>query len=117
MAARELEPYGVRVNAIAPIGLTRMNADLLGNDPDSAQRYAPQWPAAVVTWLVSEQSRGVSGRVFEVSGDGVSVAEGWQHGSVVSASQDPGEVGEAIRRCLVTVRPNAGIVPGSWLNP
>ncbi|WP_218023875.1 SDR family NAD(P)-dependent oxidoreductase [Pseudomonas marginalis] len=117
VAARELESYGVRVNAIAPIGLTRMNADLLGNDPDSAQRYAPQWPAAVVTWLVSEQSRGVSGRVFEVSGDGVSVAEGWQHGSVVSASQDPGEVGEAIRRCLVTARANAGIVPGSWLNP
>jgi NAD(P)-dependent dehydrogenase (short-subunit alcohol dehydrogenase family) len=117
VAARELQRYGVRVNAIAPIGLTRMNVDLLGDDPESTQRYAPQWPAAVVTWLASEQSRGVSGRVFEVSGDGVCVAEGWQHGSVVSASQDPGEVGEAIRRCLVTARPNAGIVPGSWLNP
>jgi NAD(P)-dependent dehydrogenase (short-subunit alcohol dehydrogenase family) len=117
VAARELERYGVRVNAIAPIGLTRMNADFLGNDPESAQRYAPQWPAAVVTWLVSEQSWGVSGRVFEVSGDGVSVAEGWQHGSVVPASKDPAEVGEAIRRCLVTARANAGIVPGSWLNP
>jgi NAD(P)-dependent dehydrogenase (short-subunit alcohol dehydrogenase family) len=82
IAALELGRYGVNVNAIAPMALTRMNADLpFGQEVSS--RYAegespvaPQNVSPLVVWLGSAAAQDVTGRIFNVHGGYISVAEG-----------------------------------------
>jgi methylmalonyl-CoA mutase cobalamin-binding domain/chain len=79
VAAAELERYGVTVNAVAPAARTRMTA-WMGEAPDdeAADPYAAAHVAPVVAWLVSGAARHVSGRVLEVGGDRIAIAEGWR---------------------------------------
>ena len=82
IAAIELGRYGVTVNAVAPVALTRMTEGLGHMAAESEQERemrSPRWIAPIVTWLASTESKGVTGRVFEASGDTLAVAEGW-HG-------------------------------------
>jgi hypothetical protein len=44
---------------------------------------APENVSPIVVWLGSAESREVNGRVFEVSGRVISVAEGWREGPKV----------------------------------
>jgi NAD(P)-dependent dehydrogenase (short-subunit alcohol dehydrogenase family) len=87
IAARELERYGVTVNAIAPGARTRMTEPLgYGTAKPEAgafDAFAPENVSPLVVWLGSTYSRGVTGRVFNVSGSTVSVAEGWNPGPSV----------------------------------
>lgn len=84
VAAAELARYGVTVNAIAPAARTSMTADVFADSmAKPAAGFDAMDPANVsplVTWLCSAESVDVSGRVFEVSGGSVSVADGWQPG-------------------------------------
>ena len=80
IAALEVARYGVTVNAVAPVALTRMTEGL-GPAPETDEERearAPHWIAPIVTWLASEESAGVTGRVFEASGQMLAVAEGWR---------------------------------------
>ena len=70
IAALEVARYGVTVNAVAPVALTRMTEGL-GPAPETdeaREARAPHWIAPIVTWLASEESADVTGRVFEASG-------------------------------------------------
>jgi methylmalonyl-CoA mutase cobalamin-binding domain/chain len=79
VAAVELGRYGVTVNSVAPAARTRMTAWMGdGRDEDGDDPYAPAHVAPVVAWLVSEAARAVTGRVIEVGGDVIAVAEGWR---------------------------------------
>jgi methylmalonyl-CoA mutase cobalamin-binding domain/chain len=80
VAAEELGRYGVTVNAIAPVARTRLTAWM--GEPERADddRYDPAHVAPVVAWLLSDAARGVTGRILEVGGDQVSVADGWRPG-------------------------------------
>ena len=79
VAAAELERYGVTVNSVAPAARTRMTA-WMGEGPDEAgdDQYAPAHVAPVVAWLTGDAARAVTGRVFEVGGDMISIADGWR---------------------------------------
>jgi NAD(P)-dependent dehydrogenase (short-subunit alcohol dehydrogenase family) len=82
VVARELERYGVRVNAIAPVARTRLTEDVAGDymaprDGDF-DRFAPENVAAVACWLASPLARGVSGQVVKVQGGVVQLLEGWR---------------------------------------
>jgi NAD(P)-dependent dehydrogenase (short-subunit alcohol dehydrogenase family) len=104
--AAELGRYGVTANAIAPAARTRMTEEVFADRmtaPDEG--FDPNDPANVsplVVWLGSVESRDVSGRVFEVEGGSISVADGWQHGTVVEkgARWQPSEVGAAVKQLL-----------------
>jgi len=63
---------------------------------------APDNVSPLVVWLGSAESRDVTGRVFEVEGGVVSVADGWQHGPRVDkgARWSPGELGPVVRDLL-----------------
>ncbi|MET0904149.1 MAG: SDR family oxidoreductase [Acidimicrobiales bacterium] len=114
IAAMELARYGVTVNAIAPGAATRMTIPLReargaappapkdGFDPSSPDNIAP-----LVVWLGSAESRGVTGRVFNVHGARISVAEGWRPGP--SASQDhrwdPTELGAIVPGLVADAAP------------
>jgi NAD(P)-dependent dehydrogenase (short-subunit alcohol dehydrogenase family) len=82
LTAIELGRYGVTANAIAPVGKTR----LMSEDPQAlklAEGFDPMDPANVsplVTWLVSERSGDVTGRIFSVVGGCIGVVEGYLRG-------------------------------------
>jgi len=117
VAARELQRIGVTVNAIAPRAETRMTAGLREWTPEQLERRDPEWIAAFVAWLASPEAAFVSGRVFEVWGYGITVAESWQHGPSMEASKDPTTLGEGMRKILKFARSNAGINANEWLDP
>src|SRR5918995_2669506 len=106
--AAELGRYGVTANAIAPSARTRMTettfADMMAppDDPDAFDAMAPDNVAPLVVWLGSAQSAHATGRVFELEGGKVSVAEGWQHGPVVDkgARWDPAELDPVVDELL-----------------
>jgi NAD(P)-dependent dehydrogenase (short-subunit alcohol dehydrogenase family) len=111
IAARELERYGVTVNAVSPGARTRMTENLgIGQVPvgdDGFDYYAPENIAPVVVWLASEQSKGITGRVFEAAGGRIGIAEGWRRGPSVSkdARWEPAAVGPAIEELLARAAP------------
>jgi NAD(P)-dependent dehydrogenase (short-subunit alcohol dehydrogenase family) len=104
--AAEMVRYGVTANAIAPAARTRMTEDVFGERMQAPESgFDPNDPANIsplVVWLGSAESREVTGRVFEVEGGMISVADGWQHGPRVDrgARWEPAEVGDAVRELL-----------------
>ncbi|MGW2307570.1 SDR family NAD(P)-dependent oxidoreductase [Actinomadura luteofluorescens] len=106
-ASLELGRYGVTANCVSPGAATRMTA-ALGGAPDDPSR-SPGFPAAVVEWLASDRSDGVTGRVFLTSGKRVSVAEGWEHGTPAAPSEDLTELDATLRGLLAAARPNASM--------
>jgi NAD(P)-dependent dehydrogenase (short-subunit alcohol dehydrogenase family) len=115
IAARELERYGVTVNAIAPGARTRMTAPLGfgGSEPEPASfdAFAPENVSPLVVWLGSAQSAGVTGRVFNVAGGAISVAEGWSHGPSIDKSDrwDPSELGDVVPELVAKAAPPASL--------
>jgi NAD(P)-dependent dehydrogenase (short-subunit alcohol dehydrogenase family) len=106
VAAAEMGRYGVGVNAIAPAARTRMTEvampDMMRAPESGFDAMAPENVSPLVVWLGSAESRGITGRVFEVEGGVVSVADGWQHGPRVDkqARWSPGELGPVVRELL-----------------
>ena len=117
IAARELGRYGVTANAIAPGARTRMtesvpvrpdrprrNATLEAAEFDSR---APENIAPLIAWLGSPESRDITGRVFNVAGGMVSVAEGWRRGPGTDKGDrwDPAELGKVIPDLVAQAAP------------
>jgi NAD(P)-dependent dehydrogenase (short-subunit alcohol dehydrogenase family) len=84
VAAAELARYGVVVNAIAPSARTPMTEPVFADSmrkPDSGfDAMDPANVSPLVVWLGSAEAAGVTGRMFEVAGGEVSLADGWRHG-------------------------------------
>ena len=101
VAALEMKRIGVTVNAIAPRAETRMTQSLIEQTEEEISRRNPDYTAALVTWLASEESSDISGRFFEAWGWGYAVLEGIRHGARTDATlDDPGSLGESIRRIV-----------------
>jgi NAD(P)-dependent dehydrogenase (short-subunit alcohol dehydrogenase family) len=106
VAAVELARYGVTVNAIAPSARTAMTAavfaDAMRLPSDGFDAMAAENVSPLVVWLASEDAGDVTGRVFEVAGGAVSVADGWQHGEAVDAGRRwrPDELGPVVRELI-----------------
>lgn len=83
VAADELERYGVRVNAIAPIARTRltlatpgMGALMAEPDEGEADLFAPANISPLVAYLATEKCP-ITGRVYAVQGGAISQLAGW----------------------------------------
>jgi NAD(P)-dependent dehydrogenase (short-subunit alcohol dehydrogenase family) len=103
----ELGRYGVTANAIAPSARTRMTEGVFTDmmkapEPGAFDAMAPENVSPFVVWLGSADSAGITGRVFEVEGGKIGVADGWQHGPTADkgARWDPAEIGPAVRDLL-----------------
>ena len=121
IAALELARYGVTVNAVAPVALTRMTEGL-GPAPETDEERemrSPRWIAPIVTWLASAESKDVSGKVFEASGQVLAIAEGWVRGPRHAPLEDPAALGPVVRELLAKARVNSGMdgEPGGWPQP
>lgn len=103
----EMGRYGVTANAIAPAARTRMTegafSDMMAKPADgSFDVMDPANVSPLVAWLGSSESAAVTGRVFEVEGGKIGVADGWQHGPTVDrgARWDPAEIGDAVAKLI-----------------
>ncbi|HEY2813673.1 MAG TPA: SDR family oxidoreductase [Acidimicrobiales bacterium] len=116
----ELGRYGVTANAIAPSARTRMTetafAEMMAAPAEGSGSFdamAPENISPLVVWLGSTLSRDVTGRVFEVEGGKVAVADGWQVRAAedIGARWDPAELTPVIPALLAqspTPRPVYG---------
>ncbi|MGO4203465.1 SDR family oxidoreductase [Rhodococcus sp. TAF43] len=108
-AAAELKNYGVSVNAIAPAARTRMTvgaggamAEAMAAPEEGFDAMAPENISPLVVWLGSAEAKNVTGRVFEVEGGKITVAEGWRHGPTQDKGDrwDPKELGPVVADLL-----------------
>jgi len=107
ITAMELAKYGVTVNCLAPAAFTRMTAELpgfAGADEETQEKLGPRWIAQVATWLASPEAKNVTGRVFDVAGDRVGVAEGWVLGPSGTQTDDPGDLTEVMQTIMADAR-------------
>jgi NAD(P)-dependent dehydrogenase (short-subunit alcohol dehydrogenase family) len=108
--AAELGRYGVTANAIAPSARTRMTEGVFTEMmavPDSGfDAMDPANVSPLVVWLGSAESRDVTGRVFEIEGGRVGVADGWHHGPERDRGErwKPADLGPVVRELLAGLR-------------
>lgn len=110
-AAAEFARYGITVNAIAPAARTRMTegvfADMMAKPESGFDAMAPENVSPLVVWLGSPDSAGVTGRMFEVEGGKVALADGWRHGVAQDrgARWNPAELGPVVRELIARATP------------
>jgi NAD(P)-dependent dehydrogenase (short-subunit alcohol dehydrogenase family) len=109
IAARELRKFGVTVNAISPSAQTRMTEGLRVLTDEQRATRDPKWVSPVVTWLASEASQDVTGRVIQAGFGRIAVCEGWRRGAEVAQVEDPHEAGKLIRQMIPKARKNVGM--------
>jgi NAD(P)-dependent dehydrogenase (short-subunit alcohol dehydrogenase family) len=109
--AAELARYGVTANAIAPSARTRMTetvfADMMKKPESGFDSMDPANVSPLVVWLGSAESRDVTGRVFEIAGGMISLADGWRTGPKVDRGTrwEAAEVGAAVHELLAKAVP------------
>jgi NAD(P)-dependent dehydrogenase (short-subunit alcohol dehydrogenase family) len=98
VAADELERYGVRVNAIAPIARTRLTlatpgmGAILGVEVEEGEfdAFSPANISPVVAYLATEKCP-ITGKVFAVQGGAISELAGW-HDVKTIETEGPWEI-------------------------
>src|ERR1700729_142097 len=84
--------YGVRANAVAPGGVTRLTGGVLKDvelkEPDEYgddefSRLNPQNSAPMVAWLASDEAMHVTGQVFRAVGANIAHYEPWHLGASI----------------------------------
>jgi len=109
ISSLELSRYGVRANAVAPGGMTRITATLRKGaeviEPGAdAEEYDPMNPAnsaPMVAWLASDEAAHVTGQVFRAVGHRITHYVPWTLGATVETKGgprrwDPAEIGPAV---------------------
>ena len=110
IVAKELERFGVTVNAVSPGARTRMTENLRPGGAtvptEGFDARSPDHIAPIVVWLGSLESSDVTGRVFEVMGGRLCLSEGWTRGPEIErhASWEPAELGPVVRSLLAKAR-------------
>ncbi len=112
IAAQELVKYGVTVNCLAPTAWSRLTAPLMGGGdaPESIKEaISPRWIAVITTWLASPEAQNVTGRVFDIRGEKLGIAEGWHLGPVATQPDDPTQLGPVVAELMSKARLNASM--------
>ena len=104
--AAEMGRYGITSNAIAPSARTRMTedvfADMMKKPETGFDTMAPENISPLVVWLGSVESKDVTGRVFELAGGEISLADGWRSTKPIDkgARWEPDELGTVVHELL-----------------
>ncbi|MEV6148742.1 SDR family oxidoreductase [Nonomuraea sp. NPDC052129] len=106
IAATELGRYGVTANAVAPAAFTRLTEAVM--PVDYAAGLGPEQVSPLVAWLASTESDAVTGRVFDVGGGRIGVAEAWRLGPEVTKQDlwDAADLGSVIPDLVAKAAPN-----------
>jgi len=109
--AAELRRYGITANALAPAARTRMTEQVLADQmkkPESGfDAPDPDNVSPLVVWLGSRESANVTGRVFDIGGGRITLADGWNDGPTIDkgARWEPREIGAVVARLIEQQRP------------
>lgn len=105
--AAELGRYGITANALAPAARTSMTESAMAEvvkkpEDGSFDLWAAENVAPLVVWLGSDQSRHVTGQVFESQGGRISLGDGWRTGVTrdKGARWLPEEIGPVVDEIL-----------------
>jgi NAD(P)-dependent dehydrogenase (short-subunit alcohol dehydrogenase family) len=106
IAAKELARCGATANAVAPAAHTRLTAALMPSE--FAESFGPEHISPLVAWLASADSQEVTGRIFDVAGGRISLAESWRLGPEATnqGRWDPDELGSVIPDLVAKAAPN-----------
>ncbi len=104
VAAQELERYGVRANAIAPVARTRLTLATPGLGAMFAtpvadgefDAFSPTNISPLVAYLAQERCP-ITGRLFAVQGGSISLLEGW-HSTKTTETDKPWSMAEIEQR-------------------
>ena len=114
-AARALERYGVRANAIAPRARTAMTAEVFGDAPELTEgeidSLSPEHVVSLVRFLASPASDGVNGQLFIVYGPTVTLVAAPTAEQKFSAGADawaPAELSSTLRDYFADRDPERG---------
>jgi NAD(P)-dependent dehydrogenase (short-subunit alcohol dehydrogenase family) len=112
--AYELANYGVTVNGLAPTAATSMSEHLIDpakRDVGGFDPYAVDNVGPLVAWLASLEARHVTGRIFDIKGGRIAVAEGWRLGPEIDIGRRwrADEIGQPIAELLAKARPNVDV--------
>ncbi|MGH8353213.1 MAG: SDR family oxidoreductase [Pseudomonas sp.] len=109
--AAELARYGITANALAPAARTGMTEQVFAATMQKPEQgfdyFAPENVAPLLVWLGSEESQTVSGRMFEVEGGKLSIADGWRKGPELDKGGRwaVAEVGAAVEQLIAQAVP------------
>ena len=121
IAAQELVRYGVTVNCLAPTALSRLTAGLMGGEENisesAKEAMSPRWIALIAIWLCSEEAQNVTGRVFDIRGKHLGIAEGWHLGPTAVQPDEPGDLGGVVNGLMEAARLNADMSGGDHEGP
>jgi NAD(P)-dependent dehydrogenase (short-subunit alcohol dehydrogenase family) len=100
VTAMEAQRYGVAVNAISPLAMSRMTADVFGARADDPA-LDPARSSAVVAWLQSAQSSWLTGQILRINGDKLTRIQGFAEAPGAYHAKDGvslkfSEIGQAV---------------------
>jgi len=108
--------YGVTVNCLAPTAVSRLTIPLMGGEENlsesAMEAMSPRWIALIATWLCSEEAQNVTGRMFDIRGRHLGIAEGWHLGPTAEQPDEPGELGSVVEGLMQQARLNADMSGG-----
>jgi NAD(P)-dependent dehydrogenase (short-subunit alcohol dehydrogenase family) len=94
----ELARYGVRCNAVAPGGVTRIlasaNKEIQVREPeeyDAFEAMNPANSAPMVAWLASDEALHITGQVFQAVGNRITLYQPWTLGPHIEATTPDGQ--------------------------
>ncbi|MEY2566789.1 MAG: hypothetical protein QOE35_1318 [Actinomycetota bacterium] len=126
ISSLELGRIGVRANAVAPGGVTRMSAAVVKDmevkeadeysEEDGYQRLNPGNSAPMVAWLASDQAMHVTGQVFRAVGSKIGHYLPWHVGTEIDTPKEPAkwkpaDIGPAVNAKIFGSR-NPGLQMG-----
>jgi hypothetical protein len=81
--------------------------DIMAKPEQGFDRLAAENVAPLVVWLGSPESKSVTGRVFEIEGGLIAVAEGWRRGPSIDQEDrwDPAKLGPVVRDLVEGAQP------------
>jgi NAD(P)-dependent dehydrogenase (short-subunit alcohol dehydrogenase family) len=115
----ELARYGVRCNALAPGGITRIlattNKAIQVKEAEEYETFEPMNPAnsaPMVAWLASDEALHVTGQVFRAIGNTITLYQPWALGPSIEATTAegqprkwaPGEIGAQVNAHIFRTR-------------
>jgi NAD(P)-dependent dehydrogenase (short-subunit alcohol dehydrogenase family) len=125
--AQELARYGIRANGVSPAALTQMSEVVLQHATAAAERAGrpapeaadlgigtPDEVAPLVTYLLGEQSREVTGQVFSFNGRNLGV---WSFPRIAAQASAAGWTVADIAAAVDSVRLELQVTnPPEWMN-
>ncbi|TGD87092.1 SDR family NAD(P)-dependent oxidoreductase [Mycolicibacterium sp. CH28] len=101
VTALEARRYGVAVNAISPLAVTRISEDFFSADQTTSTSLDPARSSPVVAWLQSAQSSWLSGQILRINGAQLSRVTGFTEAATSYHASDGialqyNEIGDAV---------------------